>query len=194
VFRGQATVLRANPQMMRVFVGGMLGLPVIAIVIMVVPEDARKTVSGLLIAVFAAAYVALLSRGLTPLRDVVDLHADARGLMANGQWLVERSAIVQAYLRPATAATAVKGVALPAWPMTVELVTTTGQLNIDGGDDQRTQHILVSLGFPLTMVAATHIAATPQNQRNRRLGWIVSIGVAVLIAGAVAVMALLERP
>ena len=193
MFRGQVTVLRANPQMMRVFGGGMLAMPLLVVVIVLVPEDARKTVSGLLIAVFVAAYVALLSRGLQPLREVVNLEADARGLLADGKWLAQRADIEQAYLRPAIAATAVKGVSVPAWPMTVELVTKTGQLNVDGGDEQRTPQILAALGFPLTMVPATHIADTPQNRRNRRLGWIVAVVVAVAIAGVIAAMAYFDQ-
>ena len=192
MFRGNATVLRANPLMMRALGGGMVGLVLLFFVIAALPEQSRKTVAGLLIAVFVAAYVAVLSRGLRPLRETVDLQADLRGLFGNGQCLAARADIVQAYLRPAIAATTVKGVEVPHWPMTVELVTTTGQLNLDGGDEQRTREILIALGFPLTMVPATHIAETPQNKRNRRLGWIIAAGFVLVIGGAVATMAYLE--
>ncbi|MEO7091713.1 MAG: hypothetical protein ABI175_00595 [Polyangiales bacterium] len=192
-FRGRVTLLRGNPMMMRVFGGGMIALVLLMVVIAVLPEESRKTVAGLLIAVFVAAYVALLSRGLQPLRQEVELHADPHGLFADGQPLVARADIVQAYLRPAIVATAVKGVEVPAWPMTVELVTTTGQLNIDGGGEPQTQAILAAIGFPLTMVPATHIAQTPQNARNRRLGWIVALILVVGTASAVAAMAYFEQ-
>ena len=168
MFRGQVTILRGNPQVKRVMTWGLLGLPVLAGIILIVPESAQKALSGVFIAIYAGVYTTLITRALQPLREVVDLHADPRGLFAGGRWLVVREDILEAYLRPAIAPSNVKGVQLSAWPMTVELVTTRGQLNLDAGDEPRTAQILTALGFPPVMVAANHIANTPENARYRR--------------------------
>lgn len=160
MFQGQATLMRANPLAMKVFKWGMvLMIPVFAALFLAsyLPKAISGFVTTAVIGVYLAGYVAALSRGLKPLQETVDLCADARGLFTRDRFLVPRETIVEAYLRPAIAGQSVKGVVTPAWPLTVELLTTSGQLNVDAGSEASAGQILSALGFPITTVPATHI-------------------------------------
>jgi hypothetical protein len=176
-FRGTVTLLRANPNFRRVWVWGTLALLPLVATIAFLPEGAKKTAAPILIFAFVAAFGALLSRALVPSRQTVELVADARGLFANGAAIVARAEITRAYLRPAIAAWSSKNVRAPAWPMTVEIVSARGQLNVDAGSEDAARSLLASLGFPATVVARHHVAKTPENAEWKRIGWIVVIAV-----------------
>ncbi len=177
MFRGSVTILRQNPMMMRVFGAGMVLMIPLVVAFTQVPK-----IAGLLVPLYVGGYVFFLSRALKPLRDVVMLHVDERGLFADDAPLAMRADILQAYLRPPVPAMEVKGVSLAAFPLTVELVTKQGQLNVDPGGEAQAQQILVSLGAPVTYVRYDHIAQTPQNARNKRRAWLV---VVILVVGAI---------
>jgi hypothetical protein len=154
--------MQANPQSKKVMVWGLLLLVPVGVLLslspLFVPESLRAEVGTAFVGACAAVYVAMLSRSLKPLREIVDLYADGRGLFAKGSWIAPRPAIVEAYIRPPTTAQSVKGVAIPAWPLTVEIIATTGQLNLDPGGEQAAQQILYALGFPIVTVSPTHVA------------------------------------
>ncbi len=161
MFQGRVTLLKANPLAMRAFKWGMLLLIPLALLMSLLaflPESLREPIGGLLLAGFAGGYVVVLSRGLKPLRQVMDVQVDARGVATWGRWLVPREAIVEAYLRPATTEQTMQGVTIPAWPLTVEIISTWGQFNLDPGSELAAQQILVALGFPVFMVSPTHVA------------------------------------
>lgn len=193
MFRGKVTVRRGNPWLMRVVCGGLVALPLLFVGLRALPEESRRTLASPFILVFVAAYAAVLSRVLRPRLEVAEAHADRSGLFVDGRLLAARADIVQAYLRPAFSAANVKGVPVPGWPMTVEVVTTTGQLNLDGGDEALTRELLAALGFPPTVVPANHVADTPQNRRKRRSGWIIAAVAVLAVAALIATQALLEQ-
>ena len=189
-FRGTVTILRQNPWMPRIFLIGTLGLVPLVATIALLPEPSRRTVAPLLIGGFVAGYTYLLSCALRPLRQTVAMVAGADGLVANGQCIAPRGEIHEAYVRPPIGGARAKGVTIPDWPLTVEIVSSRGQLNLDAGSEASAREIVAALGFPVTTCAPDHIAVrSPENVRWRRLGWIVVAGVSAALVALVALVA-----
>jgi hypothetical protein len=102
-------------------------------------------------------YPALLSVGLKPKFTPVNLYVDQNGIWADDAPLVARRDIAQASIRPALrskerrirSSGGMVSLGLPAYPMTVELITARGKLFIDPGSDQAAAAILTALGFPV---------------------------------------------
>ena len=87
--------------------------------------------------------------------------------------LVARRDIAQAYIRPAAAAEEQRinnagrmlYVTLPAYPMTVELITARGQVNIDPGSDEAYSATdPTALGFPV-------VHSLPYDRRRSFFQW-----------------------
>jgi hypothetical protein len=144
-----------------------------------------------LLVVFVVVASALLAKGLQPLTETIDLHVDARGLFGPAGLFLPRAEIVEAYLREPIAGGTLGGrppVVVPAWPLTVEIITTRGQLNVDARSARSAEAILIALGFPVTTVPAHHIARSPTNRAMKRTALIV-MGV---VFGAMVALALLQ--
>jgi hypothetical protein len=100
----------------------------------------------------------LVTRELKPKFTPVDLYVDQNGVWADEAPLLARHDIAQAYIRRPAASQEkrinnsgrISFITLPAYPMTVEFITTRGgQVNIDPGSDQAAAAILTALGFPV---------------------------------------------
>jgi hypothetical protein len=170
---------------------GVGGVALLILVFTVLPESIGPWLGKLLIGLFVAGYVAALSRGMQPEKESITLRADLSGLHGPAGPIALRAEIVDAYVRPAVDAASVRGVSTPAWPLTVEVITRTAQLNLDTGGEAAAQQVLGALGIPPRMVAPTYIANSPANRRMKLWGY---AGIAVmLLASLVAALSVSMR-
>ena len=137
--------------------GGLVVCVIGALALMLLPGTSKVIVYAALCIGMLTLYPMLLSRGLKPKFTPVNLYVDQNGVWADDAPLVARRDIAEAYIRPAAAAEEqrinnagrISYVTLPAYPMTVELITARGRVNFDPGSDQAAAAILTALGFPV---------------------------------------------
>jgi hypothetical protein len=148
--------------------GGGVAVCVIAVLApTLLPGTSKGIVYAVLCVPMMTLYPVLLSLGLKPKFTRVNLYVDQKGVWADDAPLVARRDIGQAYIRPAVAAEEQRindagqifYVTSPAYPMTVELITARGRVNIDPGGDQAAAAILTALGFPSCTARPTTGAA-----------------------------------
>jgi hypothetical protein len=188
MFRGPATLIRKNPQIIWVFWGvggGILLLTVVAVVLL--PAHAKRTAA--LIGAFAklGIYPAMLSRSFRPKLVPVDLSVDQSGIYADNALLVRREDITQAYIRPAFDRQVHRyggyrssmplgfyrfSVTTPAYPLTLEM-TRRGPVNIDPGGEGPAAEILTALGIPVTTCPPGY---RPRLSRNSWAATVVIVG------------------
>ena len=113
-------------------------------------------------AAMVTVYPAALSRSFKPKLVPVNLHVDQSGIYADNAPVVRREDITQAYLRPAFdkqvhRMTAYRSygyygfsITTPSLPLTIEMMTRSGPLNIDPGGEGPAGEILTALGIPVT--------------------------------------------
>ena len=157
-FRGTATLMRQNPQVMRVFTIGMLVIGAFIVVPLVAefaPPHTRAAFFGafrrvlvVLVVFGGGAYAFFLSRALVMVKEVVDLTVDSTGLSVGGRVIAPRASIVKAHIQPASPARVVSGgVRTPALPVMLVLKLTKGDLFVDLGSEANTLLALKALGF-----------------------------------------------
>jgi hypothetical protein len=166
MFRGSATLMRKNPQIMWVVWGvggGMVLITVLAVLLL--PAHLKRTAGIVVPLAMLGVYPPMLSRALTPKRVPVNLTVDQSGVYADDAPLVRREDITQAYIRPALDQQVHRHVGYRSWapmgafrfsittpdyPLTVEMMTRRGQVNIDPGGEGPATQILSALGVPVT--------------------------------------------
>jgi hypothetical protein len=138
--------------------GGSMVLCVLAFLApMLLPGISKGILHAVVFIPMVMLYLPLLSIALKPKFTPVNLYVDQNGIWADDAPLVARRDIAQASIRPAIGSEARRihssggafSMTLPAYPMTVELITAHGHLNIDPGSDQAAAAILTALGFPV---------------------------------------------
>jgi hypothetical protein len=158
VFRGPAALMRRYPRIWWVFGGGVVVCVIGALALMLLPVTSKGIVYGGLCVGALVLYPMLVTRELKPKFTPVDLYVDQNGVWADDAPLLARHDIAQAYIRRPAASQEqrinnsgrISFITLPAYPMTVEFITTRGgQVNIDPGSDQAAAAILTALGFPV---------------------------------------------
>jgi hypothetical protein len=157
MFRGPAALMRRNPMIWWVFGGGCVVCVLAFLAPMLLPGIPKGIYHAALAIPMLTVYPVLVTRGLKPKFTPVNLYVDQNGIWANDTPLVARRDIAQASIRPALASKqrhisssgGAFSLTLPAYPMTVELITARGKLFIDPGSDQAAAAILTALGFPV---------------------------------------------
>ena len=124
---------------------------------MLLPGTSKGIVYAVVSVPMMTLYPVLLFLGLKPKFTRVNLYVDQNSVWADDAPLVARRDIAQASIRPALrskerrirSSGGMVSLGLPAYPMTVELITARGKLFIDPGSDQAAAAILTALGFPV---------------------------------------------
>jgi hypothetical protein len=146
--------MRRNARGWWAFGGGNVVLVIGAVVLILVPVQAKGIVMAGLI-VGASLYVMLVSWGLKPKFTSINLYVDEKGVWANDAPLLARRDIADAQIRRPVASqelriTRLGTISLPAYPLTVEISTNRGgQVSIVPDSDQAGAAILTALGFPV---------------------------------------------
>jgi len=166
MYQGQATLVQKNPQIKWVFWGlggGILLLTLVAVILL--PAHLKRTAAYVGAGAMLVLYPAALSRSFKPKLVPVNLHVDQSGIYADNAPLVRREDITQAYIRPAFDKQVYRmggqsssmplgvyrfAVTTPSLPLTIEMMTRSGPLNIDPGGEAPAGEILTALGIPVT--------------------------------------------
>jgi hypothetical protein len=190
MYRGQAKLMETNPMVKWVFGSGVAACLLLSAACIVLPGKTKLIAVVVVVGAMLVVYPRMLSRALVPRPDRVSLYVDESGVYADDAPYALRGDITAAYIRPALTARNVRHVNyggsvptaysldLPKYPLTVELMTRRGQLNINPGSQDAAAEILVALGFPVTMCTPEHVAGT----RRQR---VMSAVIVVVILAAV---------
>src|SRR6185312_13676789 len=193
MYQGPATLLENKSQTRRVFWlvgGGILLLTVVAVLLL--PAGYKRYAAYVGGGVMLSVYPAALSRSFKPKLVPVNLYVDQTGIYDDNAPLARREDITQAYIRPAfdkkthrysggygssTGPYSFK-ITTPAYPLTLEMMTKSGQLNIDPGGEGPAGEILTALGIPVTTCAPDY---RPQPSRR---SWLATAVIIVLFVAA----------
>jgi hypothetical protein len=190
MFRGPATLMRPNPNVKWVFGAGVAACLLFVAAVVVLPGAMKLIAAAVLVVMMLSIYPVALSGALTPREERVSIYVDQTGIYAGDAPFALREDITQAYIRPALRARTARhqsfggsvpatfDVNLPKYPLTVELVTNKGQLNINPGGQDAAAAILTALGFPVTECAPDHVARTSP----RQLIWMLLVVVLIVAA------------
>ncbi|OBF80005.1 hypothetical protein A5791_09625 [Mycobacterium sp. 852002-51163_SCH5372311] len=188
MYQGPATLLQNQSQTRRVFWfvgGGILLLTVVALLL--VPAGYKRYAAYAGAGAMLALYPAALSRSFKPKLVPVNLYVDQTGIYVDNAPLARREDITQAYIRPAFDKKTHRysggygssmgpyrfNITTPAYPLTLEMLTRSGQLNIDPGGEGPAGEILTALGIPVTTCAPDY---RPQPSRSSWVATAVIIG------------------
>jgi hypothetical protein len=157
MFRGPAALMRRNPMIWWVFGIGVAACVIAFLAPWLLPGTSKGVVYAVVTVPMVTLYPVLVSLGLKPKFTRVNLYVDQNGVWADDAPLVARRDIAQASIRPTLASKERRiansgqmvSLTLPAYPMTVELITARGKIFIDPGSDQAAAAILTALGFPV---------------------------------------------
>lgn len=163
MYQGQARLVQKNPQIKWAFWGvggGILLLTVVAVILL--PAHLKRIAAYIGGGAMLTLYPAALSRSAKPKLVPVNLVVDQSGIYADDAPLARREDITQAYIRPAFDKQVYRmgghssfgyyrfSVTTPALPLTIEMMTRSGPLNIDPGGEGPAGEILTALGIPVT--------------------------------------------
>jgi hypothetical protein len=193
MYQGPATLLQNKSQTRQVFWfvgGGILLLTVVAVLLL--PAGYKRYAAYVGGGVMLAVYPAALSRSFKPKRVPVNLYVDQTGIYVDNAPLARREDITQAYIRPAVDKKTHRysggygssmgpyrfSITTPAYPLTLEMMTRSGQLNIDPGGEGPAGEILTALGIPVTMCAPDY---RPQPSRG---SWVATAVIVVVFLAA----------
>jgi hypothetical protein len=188
MYQGQATLMENKSQTRRVFWfvgGGILLLTVVAVLLL--PADYKRYAAYAGGGAMLVFYPAALSRSFKPKLIPLNLYVDQTGIYADNAPLARREDITQAYIRPAFDKQVHRysgyrsstgpysfSITTPQYPLTLEMKTRTGQLNIDPGGEGPAGEILTALGIPVTTCAPNY-----RPEASRR-SWVLSAIIIVL--------------
>jgi hypothetical protein len=163
------------------------------------PGSARIAVSACRLAALVLAMGAYWRRAAkltVPSPEPQHVRVDARGIhvvSVNECPLALRSEIIHAYIRPAreaskllyfaNQASATVTFASPAWPVTVEIVTTGERLNLAVRDEEQAGSLLRALGFPTVIRGPEYYPMGDLERRMARRTWLI-LALAALLASA----------
>jgi hypothetical protein len=176
--------------------GGIAVVVLVGVALAFLPGHLKGIALAVVSIAAIAVYGPLVTKAIKPVPDSVDLYVDQTGVYADGAPLALHGDIRQAYIRPALAPRTVVsrssggGVAFrtPNYPMTVELMTRKGQVNIDPGSEQAATAILTALGVPVTVCTPDYRASMSRRQ------WVMSaVVVVVFIGGMLAYSAYMQH-
>jgi hypothetical protein len=180
--------------------GGIAVVVLVGVALAFLPGHLKIIAFAVIAVATVAVYGPLVSKALKPVRDSVDLYVDPTGVYADGAPLALHDDIRQAYIRPAytrqTRSRSSYGslgyvqipITTPDYPMTVELMTRKGQVNIDAGSEQAATAILTALGVPVTVCTPDYRASMSRRQ------WVMSaVVVVVFIGGLLAYSAYMQH-
>jgi hypothetical protein len=191
MYRGQAKLMETNPMVKWVFGSGVAACLLLTAACIVLPGKTKLIAVVVVVGAMLVVYPRMLSRALVPRPDRVTLYVDESGVYADDAPYALRGDITAAYIRPALTARNVRHVNyggsvptaysldLPKYPLTVELMTRRGQLNINPGSQDAAAEILVALGFPVTMCTPDRVAGATRRQ------WVMSAVIVVVVLVAV---------
>ena len=191
MYRGQAKLMETNPMVKWVFGSGVAVCLLLTAACIVLPGKTKLIAVVVVVGAMLVVYPRMLSRALVSRPDRVSLYVDESGVYTDDAPYALREDITAAYIRPALTARTSRhwnyggsvpttySLDLPKYPLTVELVTHKGQLNINPGGQDAAAEILVALGFPVTMCAPDHVAGASRRQ------WVMSALIVVVILAAV---------
>jgi len=183
MFRGPAKIMRASALGKWFGWGGMAVVLLVYVALAFLPGHLKVIAFAVISIAAVAVYGPLVTKAIKPVPDSVDLYVDQTGVYADGAPLALHGDIRQAYIRPALAPRTVasrssSGVGIvfrtPNYPMTVELMTRKGQVNIDPGGEAAAAAILTALGAPVSICAPDYRASTSRRQ------WVMSAVVVVV--------------
>jgi hypothetical protein len=176
--------------------GGIAVVVLVGVALAFLPGHLKGIALAVVSIAAIAVYGPLVTKAIKPVPDSVDLYVDQTGVYADGAPLALHGDIRQAYIRPALAPRTVVsrssggGIAFrtPNYPMTVELMTRKGQVNIDPGSEQAATAILTALGVPVTVCTPDYRASMSRRQ------WVMSaVVVVVFIGGMLAYSAYMQH-
>jgi hypothetical protein len=191
MYRGQAKLMETNPMVKWVFGSGVAACLLLSAACIVLPGKTKLIAVVVVVGAMLVVYPRMLSRALVPRPDRVTLYVDESGVYADDAPYALRRDITAAYIRPALTARTSRhwnyggsvpttySLDLPKYPLTVELMTRRGQLNINPGSQDAAAEILVALGFPVTMCTPDHVAGATRRQ------WVMSAVIVVVVLVAV---------
>ena len=167
--------------------GGIVLLTVVAVILL--PAHVKRIAGYVGAAAMVTVYPAALSRSFKPKLVPVNLYVDQSGIYADNAPLVKREDITQAYIRPAFdkqlyRMTAYRSygyygfsITTPSLPLTIEMMTRSGPLNIDPGGEGPAGEILTALGIPVTTCPPGY-----RPQPSRRSWGLTAVIVALFLA------------
>jgi hypothetical protein len=188
MYQGPATWLQNRSQTRQVFWlvgGGILLLTLVAVLLL--PAGYKRYAAYAGGGAMVSAYSAALSRSFKPKRVPIYLYVDQTGIYVDNAPLARREDITQAYIRPAVDKKVHRysggygtsrgpysfNITTPAYPLTLEMKTRSGQLNIDPGGEGPAGEILTALGIPVTTCAPEY---RPQPSRRSWVATAVILG------------------